>query len=121
MLLRQERFALALITLVVIGIAGGTVLLSGIDKGALASEYHQDESDGSLVCINGTIEELRKTETGGHLIAEITGTTIFIPSNVASKVTLRKGDCVMVIGIVQTYRGTKEIIVQDARDVRITE
>ncbi len=119
MLLRQEKIAFCLLVIVVTGITVGAVLLSGLDKGVLARDYQENESDGALVRLEGTIEDLRKTQTGGHMIATITGTTIFLPSGVAGKVTLREGDRVIVYGIVQTFRGTKEIVVQDARDVRI--
>jgi DNA/RNA endonuclease YhcR with UshA esterase domain len=119
MLLRQERIAFCLLVLVVVGITAGAVLLSGIDKGVLAKDYQKNEPDGVLVRLEGTIEDLRKTQTGGHMIASITGTSIFLPSGVAGKVTLHEGDRVIVYGIVQTFRGTKEIIVQDAADVRV--
>ncbi len=35
--------------------------------------------------------------------------TIFIPAQIAQELTLRKGDSISVYGVVQTYRGKKEI------------
>jgi DNA/RNA endonuclease YhcR with UshA esterase domain len=45
--------------------------------------------------------------------------SIFLPSQVVQAVSLQKGDRISVYGIVQTYRGKKEIVVSAAEDVRI--
>jgi DNA/RNA endonuclease YhcR with UshA esterase domain len=119
MILRQERVAFGLLVAVAIGITLGSLWLSGIDKGTLAKEFSQTETEGTLVRIEGMIDELRWTETGGHLNIKVAGTPVFLPSEVAEKLIIRKGDRVLVYGIVQTYHGEKEIVVQDARDVNL--
>jgi hypothetical protein len=119
MLLRQERIAFGLLVAVSIGITLGSLVLSGIDKGTLAKDFHQNQNEGTLVRIAGMIDEIRWTESGGHLNLRIDGTQIFLPSGVAEKLTLRKGDTVLIYGIVQTYRGEKEIVVQEAGDVKM--
>jgi DNA/RNA endonuclease YhcR with UshA esterase domain len=45
--------------------------------------------------------------------------TIFVPSQVAQELTLRKGDSISIYGIVQTYRGKKEIIVSSTKDITL--
>jgi DNA/RNA endonuclease YhcR with UshA esterase domain len=119
MLLRQERLAFGLLVAVAIGITLGSLGLAGIDKGTLAKEFCQTQTEGTLVRIEGMIDELRWTETGGHLNVRIAGTPVFLPSGVAEKLALRKGDRVLIYGIIQTYRGEKEIVVQEAGDVKI--
>lgn len=119
MLLRQERMAFCLLVAVAIGISLGSLILPGIDKGSLAREFEKNQTDGTLVWIEGTIDELVWTKTGGHLTARINGTTVFIPAGVAENLTLHKGDRILAYGIVQTYRGEKEIVVQEARDIEM--
>jgi hypothetical protein len=121
MLLRQERMAFCLLVTVAIGISLGSLILPGIDKGALAQEFEKNQTEGTLVRIEGTVDELSWTKTGGHLSARIAGTSVFMPAGVAENLALREGDRVLVYGIVQTYRGEKEIVVQDAGDVEIIE
>jgi DNA/RNA endonuclease YhcR with UshA esterase domain len=119
MLLRQERLAFVLLVVVAIGITLGSFILAGIDKGTLAKDFSSTVPEGSLVRVEGTIEELHWTESGGHLNTRIAGTQVFMPASVAQKVILRKGDRVLVFGLVQTYRGAKEVVVQSAADVRL--
>lgn len=118
MLLRQERLAFVLLVIVAVGIILGSVVLAGIDKGTLAKDFSPMQPEGSLVRIDGIVEELRWTQTGGHVNARVAGTQVFIPAAVAKKITLRKGDHVLVYGIIQTYRGEKEVVVQNAGDVK---
>lgn len=117
MLLRQERLALGLLCAVTMIIILTSVVLYGIDRTNFAEPYHDEVPDGSLVEINGEVGELSKTRTGGHLVARVDGIPVFIPSDTAEKVSLRKGDHVRIIGIVQTYRGEKEIVVQSPADI----
>jgi DNA/RNA endonuclease YhcR with UshA esterase domain len=118
MLLRQERLAFVLLVIVAIGIILGSIALAGIDKGTFAKDFSPMQPEGSLVRIDGIVEELRWTQTGGHLNARVEGTQVFIPAAVAKKITLRKGDHVLIYGIIQTYRGEKEVVVQNAGDVK---
>jgi hypothetical protein len=118
MLLRQERLAFVLLVIVAIGISLGSLILAGIDKGTRAKEFSLLQPEGSLVRIEGIVEELRWTQTGGHLNVRVAGTPVFIPAGVAKKITLRKGDHVLVYGIIQNYRGEKEVVVQNAGDVQ---
>jgi hypothetical protein len=119
MLLRQERLAFCLLVAVAVGITIGSLILSGIDKGALAQEFEKNKTDGTLVWIEGTIDELTWTKTGGHLSARIAGIPVFVPAGVAENLDLNVGDRILVYGIVQTYRGEKEIVVQDSGDIEV--
>ena len=117
MLLRQERLAFGLLVVVAVGITLGSLVLAGIDKGTLAKDFSLMQPEGSLVRVDGIVEELHWTQTGGHLNVRINGTLVFVPAAVAKKITLQKGDRVLVYGIVQTYRGEKEVVVQSAGDI----
>jgi hypothetical protein len=119
MLLRQERLALCLLVTVAIGLILGSLWAEGMDKGAYAKEFCQTYNEGTLVKVEGVIDELGWTQTGGHLNLKVAGTPIFLPSAIAEKLALQKGDQVLVYGIIQTYRGEKEIVVQEIEDVKI--
>ncbi len=119
MLLRQERIAFGLLCAVTVIIMICTVVLGGLDRSALAQEFRENTPDGVLAQIDGEIRDLRPTRTGGHLTAQIDDVRIFIPAPVAGNAALAEGDLVCVIGIVQTYQGEKEIVVQSDRDITV--
>lgn len=84
------------------------------DGGAVP--YTSDSADGSLVTLTGTVEDITLTRTGGHLILNISGTAVFVPDG-GSALELLRGDNVTVRGIVDTYAGKKEIIVNNPADI----
>lgn len=117
MLLRQERLALGLLCAVTAVIILTSVFLNSADRANFAEPYHDKVPDGALVEISGEVGELSRTGTGGHLVARVEGVLVFIPSDTAGKISVRKGDRVRIIGIAQTYRGEKEIVVQSPSDI----
>ena len=119
MLLRQERIALGLLCAVTVVVLLSTVLLGGLDRSALAQEFREDSPDGILARIDGEVHDLQPTRTGGHLTARVEDVRIFIPATVAGKIALRQGDLVSITGIVQTYQGEKEIVVQSDEDITV--
>jgi DNA/RNA endonuclease YhcR with UshA esterase domain len=119
MIIRQERIALILLCVVSVVIITASIVLTGIDKADLASEYTPLSREGTLVHLQGQVEEVRATKTGGHIAASVNNTAIFIPADVAGTVTLHPGDLVSLYGVVQTYRGEKEVVVNSPRDIII--
>ncbi|WP_298667119.1 hypothetical protein [uncultured Methanofollis sp.] len=93
--------------------------LSAIGSAAFAVPWTPEAGDGSFVLLTGTVEEVREL-SGGHLIAGVNGTRVFIPATAAKGVVLAKGDRVEIAGTVQTYRGKKEVVVRAAADVVLT-
>lgn len=119
MIVRQERIALVLLGIVTIVVIAAAIFLTGIDKADLASEYTPLSREGTLVHLQGQVQEVRATKTGGHIAASVNGTAVFIPASVAGKVTLYPGSLVSLYGTVQNYRGEKEVVVNSPRDVII--
>jgi hypothetical protein len=117
---RQERTAILLL----IGVAGtvfvATVVLGILGNQPFARPYSGSSADGELVFFEGTIDKVALTRSGGHMTLVAKNLSIFIPSDVAKGVSLKKGDRISLYGTVQTYRGNKEIIVNSASDVRIS-
>lgn len=119
MLVRQERIALVLLCVVSASVLAASVILTSMDKADMASEYTPLSDDGTLVHLQGQVQAIHGTKTGGHLAASVNGTAVFIPADVAGMVTLHPGDLVSLFGIVQTYRGEKEVVVNSAGDIII--
>lgn len=119
MLLRQERIALSLLCIVAGGLLIASIVLASVDNEALASEFSVDAKDGMLVHLSGVAGDVRATQSGGHIIASVNGTKVFIPSDIAREVSLHSGDEVSLFGIVQTYRGEREIVVNSQTDITI--
>ena len=116
---RQERVAVLLLVGVAIAVIVAHLLLAGLGKQPFARPFTPGSSDGEMVLVEGFIEKITLTKSGGHMTASVNNLSIFLPANVVNSVSLQNGDRISVYGIVQTYRGKKEIIVSSAEDVRI--
>ena len=114
---RQERMAIVLLLGVVVIVAAAHLILGSLGKPLFARPYSSGSSDGELVVFEGNIDQVSLTKNGGHLTAASGNLSLFIPADIASRITLVKGDHIVVYGIVQTYRGKKEIVVNSAEDV----
>jgi len=119
MLERQERAAVFLLLGIVITVIVAHMILSSLGKQPFARPFTNNSMDGELVFASGTIDHLVITQNGGHMNVFIESVTIFIPAQVVQELTLQKGDVISVYGIVQTYRGKKEIVVNSAQDISV--
>jgi DNA/RNA endonuclease YhcR with UshA esterase domain len=116
---RQERMAALLLVSVAIVVIIAHVVLTGLGKQPFARPFTNSSPDGELVVVEGQIDQITLTKSGGHMTASVNNLSIFLPSQVVQGVSLQKGDRISVYGIVQTYRGKKEIVVSAAEDVRL--
>ena len=116
---RQERVAILLLVGVAIVVIVAHFVLAGLGKQPFARPFTDSSSDGELVLVEGCIDQLTLTKSGGHMTMRVNNVSIFLPATVVRDVSPQKGDRISVYGIVQTYRGKKEIIVSAAGDVRI--
>jgi len=73
------------------------------------------------VYVEGTIDQVALTKTGGHMTVQINDITIFIPAQATGDLVLKKGENISAYGIVETYRGKKEIMVNFAEDIRFAK
>jgi DNA/RNA endonuclease YhcR with UshA esterase domain len=120
MLERQERVAIVLLLGVVITVITAQLILGSFGKQPFARPFTNNSTDGELVIAAGTIDQLVITQNGGHMNVYTDTVTIFVPAQVAQELTLQKGDMISVYGIVQTYRGKKEIVVSSVGDISVT-
>ncbi|MFA5268288.1 MAG: hypothetical protein WC379_09970 [Methanoregula sp.] len=116
---RQERVAILLLVSVAIAVIVAHFILAGLGKQPFARSFTNTSADGELVVVEGQIDQITLTKSGGHMTLSVNNLSIFLPAQVGQAVSLQKGDTISVYGIVQTYRGKKEIVVSGAEDVRI--
>jgi DNA/RNA endonuclease YhcR with UshA esterase domain len=114
---RQERMALVLLCVVLVAVISAHLVLTHLGKSPFASPYSERSEDGALVIVNGTIADISLTKTGGHVILQVDNVSVFIQNDIAGSINLSRGARISAIGVVQTYRGKKEIVVQSVSDV----
>ncbi|MEI6293640.1 MAG: hypothetical protein WCP36_08145 [Methanomicrobiales archaeon] len=119
MLTRQERNAFILLVVVTLAVAAGFIIIESTGKSTYATRFTKTSADGTLVLLEGTIDRMIVTKNGADLILDVNGTSVFIPSSSAKGVSLKNGDAVQLYGVVQTYRGEKEVVVQQPGDIRL--
>lgn len=118
MLGRQERVAILLLCGVALVVIAAHLVLVSVGKEPFASEYTEQSPDGSLIRLDGTIDQATVLKNGGHIILSVNNVTVFIPSTVAGDRTFVKGTTVTLYGTVQTYEGKKEILIGSSDDIR---
>jgi DNA/RNA endonuclease YhcR with UshA esterase domain len=116
---RQERVAILLLVCVAIVVIVANLILADLGKKPFARSFTNSSSDGELVVVEGQIDQITLTKSGGHMTVSVNNLSIFLPAQVVQVVSLQRGDRISVYGVVQTYRGKKEIVVSAAEDVRV--
>ena len=119
MLGREERIALLLLIVVALSLCTGYGIITYLGNSVFAATFSSSSPEGQLVVFNGSVDRVTATINGGNLILECDGVTVFLPSQVAQTVAIEKGSRIQLYGIVQTYRGKKEIVVSSAGDIAI--
>jgi DNA/RNA endonuclease YhcR with UshA esterase domain len=119
MLERQEKTALFILVCVVVVILAAHLLFDAYARPLVATPYSVEVPDGVLFIMEGNIEEIKKTASGGHLILTVNGTTVFLPENVAATLDLHENESVTLYGIAQTYRGKREVVVNSPGDIKV--
>jgi len=119
MLGRQERMAILLLLGVAAVVIAAHGMLTVLGKQPFSQPFTNSSNDGELVFFTGTIEQATLTKNGGHVTLRIRNISVFIPSQAAQGYAFQKGQQVTLYGIVETYRGEKEIVVSSAEDIRI--
>jgi hypothetical protein len=116
---RQERGAVLLLLGVACFVITAHLALGALGKQPFARPFTNNSADGELVITGGTINQISITQNGGHMNVYLANITIFIPAQIAQELTLRKGDSISVYGVVQTYRGKKEIVISSGKDISV--
>jgi len=120
MFMRQERIALLLLVGVAAVVIMANSALNLIGKEPFARPFSENSPDGELVVIEGTVSRVNVIENGGHLSLIVANTTIFVPAPATQGHVIHRNDTIRAFGIVETYRGKKEIVISNPDDLRIT-
>lgn len=110
MLTGIEKKAL-LVLLLVTGVLLIFFLCFGVffpDSGAVP--YTDTTPDQTRVTYSGEISSSKITATGGHVLLNVSGVTVFVEGG-AENIFYKTGDKVRVVGIAETYGGKREIVV----------
>lgn len=120
MLERQERLAVLILGVVLFICAGGTFVFETLGKESFSRPFSPDLPDGTLVSHEGTVQKVSRVGEGNSIILDIVGIQVFIPA--ASDMSIPDpGDRVSLLGIIQTWKGKREIVVSEGEDFRIVE
>lgn len=101
-------------SLLLIFLFHGAVSLAG--PALFSLPYDPELPDGKLVVWSGTVDDIRMTWSGGHTIAVVSGVKLFIPGSIDPP-PLRIGDPLTAYGIISTFEGEREIIIQKGSDL----
>jgi hypothetical protein len=116
---RHERVAILLLLGVACAVITTHLVLGTLGKQPFARPFTNNSADGELVIAGGTIDQITITKNGGHMNVYLANITIFVPVQIAQELTLQKGDLISVYGVVQTYRGKKEIVISSGKDISV--
>jgi DNA/RNA endonuclease YhcR with UshA esterase domain len=119
MLGRQERTVILLLLVVAVIVITAHLVLTAAGKQPFAHPFTNATADGELVYLEGSVDQVTLTRTGGHMTMRIHNLTVFIPAQAVQGRAFQKGQNISVFGTVTTYRGEKEIVVNSAGDLRI--
>ena len=118
MLEKQERLAVLILVVVLVVCGGGTLVLDSMGKEPFSQRYSPDLSDGTLVDWDGIVQKITPVGLGSSLIMDVGGVQVFTSAFNGSD-SLTKGDHISLYGEVQTWKGKREIMVSDEKDIRI--
>jgi tRNA(Ile2) C34 agmatinyltransferase TiaS len=119
MMERQEKQAILLLILVICVVSTAHLVLSMIGSASFAAPYTPEISEGKLVLLEGVVDTLTTTQEGGHVILRVQGVQVFIPASVARQQKIVAGDQIQVYGVVQVYRGEREVAVSRSSDITV--
>ncbi len=116
---RQEKTALLILLIVLAIVLCLHVLMVGLGTAPFVQPFNPDCPDGELVFFEGTIETVRHTESGNHLIVVADGVQIFVPETALPAILPMSSDKIRVTGTSSTYHGEKEIVVKRTEDILV--
>jgi hypothetical protein len=119
MLDRKERIALGLLIGVALVISAAAFVLESVGKAPFYSQFSNTSQDGALVSLEGPVEKVTWTRDGAHVQLVVRGVNVFVPSAAEFGIAIAEGDNAALYGVVQTYRGEKEVMVESPGDLEV--
>lgn len=118
MLCRQEIVAVCILALVTCLCFAGTIFLDGIGKEQFSKDYVPGLTDGTLVSYSGIAGPVTYAK-GGSVMLEVSGVRVFVPASAGLIPDIQEGRSIDITGVVQHWKGTEEIMVEDTSDIRV--
>jgi len=119
---KEERIIIVLLS---ISLAVLSIAYLFLSAGSTA-EYSNNSRIGEQVYASGIVTAKQPTRSGENLILELNSNSIkikvFIPKSASAGELAKKikiGDRVRVRGTLQEYKGEREVVIREAKDVSI--
>ncbi len=114
------------VVVVLLVMAGLSLIIGYWGFSSQTQIYSSDSKVGERVYVEGTMLSKQKTATGDNVILTLSSLSIkvFVPKNNGAKDVydaVKTGDKLRITGKVQEYKNVKEIVVDSARDVVISQ
>ena len=119
MLDRKERIALALLIGVALMVSAAAFVLESVGKAPFYNQFSDTSQDGALVFLEGPVDKVTWTRDGAHLQLVVRGVNVFVPSAAEYGLDIVEGDNAALYGVVQVYRGEKEVVVESPGDLEV--
>ena len=84
---RQERMAILLLIGVAIAVIVAHIVLTGLGKQPFARPFTNSSADGELVVVEGQIDQITLTQSGGHMTVSVNNLSVFLPAQVVQAVS----------------------------------
>ena len=120
MLTGMEKKALGVLFVVVIIIIIFYLCFGVLYPNAGVVQYTPDTPEKTRVTYEGIILESKITSTGGHVLLDVSGVTVFVEGG-ADNIFYKTGDRIRVTGIVEIYAGSREISVGTTGSISLIE
>jgi DNA/RNA endonuclease YhcR with UshA esterase domain len=115
---QNEEIAAFIIIVLALLAVGALFLLSGASK-----PYSWSSADGDRVSVSGTLVSVQKTYQGGHLVLTVrtdAGPLDLFVSNSSDAFAIsdkmQPGAGIEATGLVKTYKGKKEVVVEKLKE-----
>lgn len=119
MLERQEKIAFLLIGAVFCVCLISSLICNAVGKAPFAQNFSSSSSDGTLVFFEGVVQKVVAVGSGNSYILKSGSVQIFIPSSASQGITVVPGDTISLYGTVQTWKGQREILVENPGDINV--
>lgn len=123
---KEEKIVVVLLVMAVASLAVAYITFLPAGDTNSARQLTTMSAIGDEVFFEGTVIEKRLTSTGNHLLLDIDYDaqviTVFIPDSAGSddvNKAVSENDRVRITGIVDEYKGDREVVVNNKNDVTV--
>lgn len=123
---KEEKIVVVLLVMAVASLTVAYVTFLPADDTRSAQQLTTLSAIGDEVFFEGTVTGKHLTSTGNHLLLDIDYDSqvikVFIPDNAGSddvNKAVSENDRVRIIGIVDEYKGDREVVVNNKNDVTV--